>query len=741
MKRFLLCVSIFLVLIASYYLLSYNSFANPHIFTANIERTDSLNINLIGKWNFGYPFAICTDGNYVYQGSGGGVIIFDISNISDPVKVGDISFPSHHVEDAFVKDTIMFVANQSKGLRVVNISDPHNPIELCHYPSRYTTSVFARNNLVFALEHAEDTIVELTIYDIKDLQEPLILGKDTLPWAHPADVFVKDEYAYIANGQGGLRIIDVSDSTAPFETGYFIPPGYTQIIDICNDTLLLLGTGPVSYQGGIWTVNIKDPYNPYPIGYDTSFECGNDITHFNHYAYVSSYLTGIKVIDFIDPSNPYVIGEFIPPLFSTQDLYHTSVGSTIYACERFGDALRTVDASDPTEPVSIDYDLIPDISTDISVQGDYAYVANCLSGVYILNISNPLDPKDIGHYDTQGKSWRIIANDSIAYVTDSLSIVILNVKDPFNPAKISELPLLCYGNHGLALNFPYLYVTSKKQHQFSIVDVSNPQNPYITGYCILDDTRVTYICRKDSFAFVAASPQGIAIVNIADPFNPFIENYFATPFGIRGMEHKGNYLYAAAGEHSLCILDISDPIHPVLEDTIRTRNQAYEVSISDTLLYVYFLSSGLEIFNISSPLSPQSCAHYCGSPLCYCMGFAVDSGLAYIAAHNGIFIFQHTPSGIKEEEKDVLVKSSMKIMQNPATGNSIRLMLTTTHPNNYDIWLHNILGQEVKVFNLKNLTVGKNHIDLSVDNIPNGVYFLKVKNNQSIPPEKVVILR
>jgi len=71
---------------------SLNSFSSPFIFpTQNsfrceVDHIDSINMDLIGMWNYGYPLAIYTRGNYLYLGSGGCAIIYDVSDTTNPEK-------------------------------------------------------------------------------------------------------------------------------------------------------------------------------------------------------------------------------------------------------------------------------------------------------------------------------------------------------------------------------------------------------------------------------------------------------------------------------------------------------------------------------------------------------------------------------------------------------------------------------------------------------------------------------
>jgi len=72
---------------------------------------------------------------------------------------------------AYVVDSLAYVADGSDGLRVVNASDPTNPVEIGSY--------------------------------------------DTGNCAYGA--YVVDSLAYVADGSDGLRIINASDPTSPVE--------------------------------------------------------------------------------------------------------------------------------------------------------------------------------------------------------------------------------------------------------------------------------------------------------------------------------------------------------------------------------------------------------------------------------------------------------------------------------------------------------------------------------------------
>jgi hypothetical protein len=48
-------------------------------------------------------------------------------------------------------------------------------------------------------------------------------------------VALAGNYAYVAAGSGGLRIVDISDLAGPSETGYYDTPGSAQDVALAGD--------------------------------------------------------------------------------------------------------------------------------------------------------------------------------------------------------------------------------------------------------------------------------------------------------------------------------------------------------------------------------------------------------------------------------------------------------------------------------------------------------------------------
>lgn len=77
------------------------------------------------------------DGNYLFVASevaGGHLHIYDITNRTAPVEIATwTSSPSQSIHNVFVKGDFLYIAYYDDGFRVLDISNPHNPIEVAFY--------------------------------------------------------------------------------------------------------------------------------------------------------------------------------------------------------------------------------------------------------------------------------------------------------------------------------------------------------------------------------------------------------------------------------------------------------------------------------------------------------------------------------------------------------------------------------------------------------------------------------
>jgi len=66
--------------------------------------------------------------------------------------------------------------------------------------------------------------------------------------------------------------------------------------------------------------------------------------------------------------------------------------------------LVILDISAPAHPTKVGYIALPDLAYGVHVSGSYAYVADGSSGLRVIDVSSPSNPREAGFYDTVGES-------------------------------------------------------------------------------------------------------------------------------------------------------------------------------------------------------------------------------------------------------------------------------------------------------------------------------------------------
>jgi hypothetical protein len=252
-----------------------------------------------------------------------------------------------------------------------------------------------------------------------------------------------------------------------------------------------------------------------------------------------------------------------------------------------------------------------DRTFDVFIRGDYAYVATCLSGLQILDISNPENLQLIGHYDDNpSQTHSVDIQEDYAYLADySGGLRIVDISDPENPFETGFLV-----SRGLAEdvfvsgNYAYLVeaCTPEGGGGLRIIDVSNPESPEQIGYLptYFDCNRIEV---KDNYAYIARHSHdvGLLIADISDPENPdSVTSYLEIE--VENVFLSDNIAYVAAtntdeNQSFLIILDISIPNS--ISELARCPIESFSWDIMVSGEYAYMACSGPEmmIYNISDP--------------------------------------------------------------------------------------------------------------------------------------------
>jgi hypothetical protein len=320
-------------------------------------------------------------------------------------------------------------------------------------PNSFTLGITARD-----AAGNTSTATNVTTYILNQMEVTLVGNYDTSRIA--VDVQVVGNYAYVADWDAGLQIIDISDPANPTRMAGYDTSGYAWGVEVVGNYAYVADSG-----SGLQIIDISDPANPTLTGgYDTSGSAvGVEVV--GNYAYVADDDGGLQIIDISNPANPTRTGGY--------DTSGIAMGVQVvgnYGYVTDGYALQIIDISDPANPTLTGGYNTSGSARDVQVVGNYAYVADWHAGLQIIDISNPANPTRTGGYDTSGIAWDVQVVGNYAYVADAdAGLQIIDISDPANPTLTGG-----YDTSGSAMGVQvvgnYAYVTDG--YALQIIDVS-----------------------------------------------------------------------------------------------------------------------------------------------------------------------------------------------------------------------------------------------------------------------------
>lgn len=282
----------------------------------------------------GRNYALIADGSNGMQ-----IIDVTLVNAPDSISSYNTEGSANDVTAAAINgDMYAFVSDYSNGLDIVDISNPLNPyfagtlnagIGLVN-----TSFVDASRNLLYLSAGAGN----FQIYDISNLpSEPTLLNAGYTGSQSINSLYASGNYLYIACGDIGLKIIDVTNPSSPqnvsltntagITSDVVVNTGYAYVADSYNGMLIMDVSDPSApvlrskfkangqilavyannnnvYCGdnnyGIENVNVSNPSSPTEAGYIQTNSSASGIVFFGGYIYLAAAEGGMAIFQ---PSN------------------------------------------------------------------------------------------------------------------------------------------------------------------------------------------------------------------------------------------------------------------------------------------------------------------------------------------------------------------------------------------------------------------------------------------------------
>tara|TARA_B100000508_G_scaffold91658_2_gene71469 strand:+ start:34338 stop:36695 length:2358 start_codon:yes stop_codon:yes gene_type:complete len=255
----------------------------------------------------------------------------------------------------------------AKGVSVVDISDPQNPVEV--YWHQGSESVWRDlkvfGDYAYITTEADDglLILDLTPLPGNSITSTTNYFGNGNNWSSAHNIYIDENgYGYIfgANrGEGGVIILDLfTDPMNPQEVGsfdnWYVHDGYVR-----NDTMYL--------------AHIYDGF--------------------------------FSIVDITDINNPVVLGTKETPSSFAHNIWPSDDGNYVFTTDEVSDAyLAAYDVSDPSNIFEVDriqsspgFGVVPH---NAHVNGDFLITSYYADGTTVHDISDPSNMVEVGRYDT-----------------------------------------------------------------------------------------------------------------------------------------------------------------------------------------------------------------------------------------------------------------------------------------------------------------------------------------------------
>jgi len=578
-------------------------------------------------------FDLFISGNYVYTACRrGGMATFDISSLSSPSLVSVYDDPTKEVsqdqlwgdyggcgltDGVFVEDDIVYLADGSNGLVILNVSSPEQPVKVGHYfDGGGFPNVFVKNG--FAFLRGSDSI---KIIDVSDITNPILAGK--ISFEESPDFAILDNYIYLCSND--LIIFDISDPYNPIEVSRI--EDYSIIrVAILEDRLFAIEyewflTGN-KYNLSIFDIN--DPLSPLFLGECFFYEVYDDyILNFvvsDSFAYIATY----------------------DNIFAINTTNHTS--------PELAGSIQIASLGHSTKTIAVpSNDNIPNY-------GGVVFCADFNKGLLIYNFSSPVNPYLISQHNTGYQAESFYTSEDFVYICsqdDRLSrpssLEIISLEEPSNPSLAGSYH--CSGTITDVVVHQSLAFLSLKSdpnhHSLEIVDVSDPAKPIIVGYyndsVDFDSQQIAYDTARKIVYLADDYEDGFSVLSVTNYSQPtLLASYVTTDGHIVDLDLQGDVLFIAGGDYNggfFRILDVSEPSSPTTIYSTRLGAYATAIEFDSNMLYITTTTHPLVIYDATDIFAPKKISTFFNDLFNIPGQMQIRDSFAYVARDmNGLVV-------------------------------------------------------------------------------------------------------
>jgi hypothetical protein len=663
-----------------------------------------------GKWGRGPAAEVTGKDTLVVLTLGSEVALLNFASPDSPRVLSEIQFPSLTAQ-SYLEDSLLYTSSNAD-LEIWNVADPTQPVRRGVLPAP-VGDFWIRDTFLYYTR--SDTFHVLRIANPANLHE---LGSCT----ESGSATTGSGNTVVVCQGSGFAFVDVSNPANPHEVGTY-PCGHT-LSATARGTLVCASyeeTGD-PYPVRFITLDISTPSSPRLLAKLNDLG-GYDIFLDGPLAFVSGRSwpdQPFQIISVVDSTHPTLVDSCLTTERYNWGVWENASLERAFVADEY-DGLAVVDISDLNNVVLDTWVLKTGSATDLSIDGQRCYVACGISGMRLLDVSDPTRPTCISGLDSAFVDEvcnTVTARDTFAFMAwwPNPYFRTVSVADPLRPQIVAGCSLDGFPQD-VVLHDSFVYVA--QDYGFLVINVARPRAPAVVGTCDLPSS-VHGMCLWDTLAFVSTNP--LAIVSIANPAEP--ETVGSIPYAL-GASVKDTLAYVGStilAAPAFQVWNVANPVSPVAVDSIAVGGLVYSTVVVDSLAYLG-CRDGLRLVDVSDPHHMRIIAWHSLPDIGYRLTY--DSPYVYVATMDGgVCIFETTAVGITESPRLSARRSGLRVGPNPARD-WVEVIFDSSLEKPCRLTLIDVAGREVASAKSVSGPSQERRTRISLSNLAPGLYFLR----------------
>jgi hypothetical protein len=355
-----------------------------------------------------------------------GLQVLDVSNPAAPGLLGRVPSLSAGLEGLEVVGSTVYLADGKAGLQIADASNPRQPVRLGGFATlTWAQRVDLVDNLALVSgEYGYDDSQEMETIDVTDPAHPV--RQPVIHVGGLRDTEVVGTRLYGGLLQNWLRIFDFSNPAQPSLLGEFDPTslGFESNFLMNQRVFRVRTSGNLVYLangiGGLQIIDVTVPAQPLRVGGYNNYQTGSayDLKLLGTRAYLAAGSYGLDILNVSDPGNLVRLGRFPRPgttstialvgdraylggtgptqIVDVSDPANMRLVNTLESYAKFiqiagsrafaggGGSMQVYDIQDPDHPVPLVLQNLPMTFSDFQLRGNLVYAACEVDGFQIF---------------------------------------------------------------------------------------------------------------------------------------------------------------------------------------------------------------------------------------------------------------------------------------------------------------------------------------------------------------------